>query len=111
MMPQLVEEARAQPHRGESYITTGHGRPYKSGPTLGMAVQRWTTEAGLTRRSSHGVRKAAGRILAEAGATQHQIMAVMAHTQPQTSAIYTDSVERALLAEKAMATVEGLRIE
>lgn len=110
MSPQLIEVTRAVEIIGRAYILGADGQPFNGGPSLGNKVRDWTAEAGLTRRSSHGLRKSMGALLAEAGATQHQIMAVMAHTKPQTSAIYTESAERAALAGKAMETLQGLRI-
>ncbi len=110
MSPQLIEVTRAPEVIGRAYILGADGQPFMNAPSLGNKVRDWVGEAGLTGRSSHGLRKSMGALLAEAGATQHQIMAVMAHTKPQTSAIYTESAERAALAGQAMATLQGLRI-
>jgi hypothetical protein len=46
-----------------------------------------------------------GELLADAGAIQHQIMAVMAHTQPATSAIYTNKADRRRMATDAMDSI------
>lgn len=110
LAPQVIEEARAQTVIGASYILNAHGRPFRSSAALGMRVQRWTAEAGLTNRSSHGVRKGAGGWLAEHGATQHQIMAVMSHSSPKTSEIYTRSAARSRLAADAMQAISGIRL-
>ena len=48
-------------------------------------------------------------MLAEAGCTQHQIMAVMAHTQARTSEIYTKDVSRQNLAAAAMTLMSGFK--
>lgn len=110
MLPQLFEETRASKVIGPTYLLHMRGKPFKNGNVLGNSVQDWTREAGLAGRSSHGLRKALGAILAEAGATQHQIMSVMAHTKPQTSEIYTRSAERSRLAAQAMEAIRGLRL-
>ena len=110
LAPQLIEEARAQIVIGSAYILNAHGKPFRSSGALGIRVQRWTDTAGLTQRSSHGLRKAGAVLLAESGATQHQIMAVMAHTSPQTSEIYTRSAARARLAAEAMRSISGFRL-
>lgn len=109
MAPQLAETIRGMPVAGKTYLLTSYGRPFGEG-SLGNSVRDWTAAAGLKGRTSHGLRKALGGLLAEAGATQHQIMAVLAHTSPKTSEIYTRSAQRAHLAGEAMAAIGGLRI-
>lgn len=111
LAPQLVAAIRATGVIGKTYILNNQGQPYASSNALARAVERWTHAAGLERRSSHGLRKALGALLAEAGATQHQIMSVMSHVSPTTSAIYTRSAERTRLAGEAMAAIGGLRFD
>ena len=52
-------------------------------------------------RSPHGLRKAAGRRLAEAGATAHQIMSILGLTL-QTAEIYTRQAEQGRMAVAGM---------
>lgn len=112
MLPALQEATRAVTVVGPTYILNDQGRPFASTEALRVRVQRWIAEAGLNKDghklSSHGVRKAVGDFLAENGATQHQIMAVMAHTQAKTSEIYTRGVDRRNLAISAMQSMAGL---
>lgn len=108
MLPALHEATRAVTVVGPTYILNEKGQPFASTEALRVRVQRWITEAGLTDRSSHGIRKALGDFLAENGATQHQIMAVMAHTQAKTSEVYTRGVNRRNLASSAMQAMAGL---
>ena len=108
MAPQLAEAVRATGVIGRTYILNQQGQPFANGPVLAERVRRWTADAGLERRSSHGLRKALGGILADAGATEHQIMSVLSHASPTTSAIYTKSAQRARLAGEAMASIRGL---
>jgi|GEM_PF-2574357 len=49
-------------------------------------------------------------LLAEQGATSHQIMSVLAHTQSETREIYTKGAERIRLATAAMDAIAGFRI-
>ena len=49
-------------------------------------------------------------LLAERGATSHQIMSVLAHTQSETREIYTKGAERIRLATAAMDAIAGFRI-
>jgi integrase len=108
MLPALHEATRAVTVIGPAYLLNERGRPFASTEALRVRVQRWIAEAGLTGLSSHGVRKAVGDFLAENGATQHQIMAVMAHTQAKTSEIYTRGVDRRNLASSAMQAMKHL---
>jgi integrase len=63
--------------------------------------------AGLIDRTPHGLRKSAGRRLAEAGCTVKQIMAVLGHKTMQEAAHYTESADQERLADAAMATLVG----
>ena len=47
-------------------------------------------------------------LMAEAGSSQHQIMAVMAHTQARTSEVYTKGVQRRGLATDGMQSLAAL---
>ncbi|OWU84054.1 hypothetical protein ATO6_15500 [Oceanicola sp. 22II-s10i] len=108
MMPQLRASIAAAGRIGPSYVLSEHGRPYRNPESYRMRFRRWCDEAGLVDRSSHGIRKAMSELLAEAGCSEHQIMAVTSHTQPSTSAIYTRRADRARMAAQAMAAAEGL---
>ena len=109
MLPPLYEATRIGTVVGKAYILNDKGKPYKNGQTLRTRVQRWCTEAGIPGYSSHGVRKAVGELLAEAGCSQHQIMSVMAHTQAKTSEIYTRGAERRVMAGDAMRAIAHLK--
>ncbi|MDP1669812.1 hypothetical protein [Phaeovulum sp.] len=63
---------------------------------------------GAEGLSSHGIRKAAGELLALQGASQYHIMAVHGHSSAKTSEVYTKGVERDRLAEQAMRMLEGM---
>lgn len=65
----------------------------------------WATDAGLPPgRTPHGLRKAAGRRLAEAGATAHQIMSILGVTL-ETAVIYTREAEQMRMAVAGMARI------
>jgi integrase len=55
----------------------------------------------------HGLRKAAGRRLAEAGCTAHEIMSVLGHRTLAEAERYTRDADQAQLAMDAMAKLEG----
>lgn len=106
MLPPLLDAIEALPVRStEAYILSKHGRPFKNAAVMGNAVRDWCLEAGLTNRSQHGVRKAFAELLGEVGCSNLQIMSVMSHTKPQTSAIYTEHAERKTMAGMAIDAV------
>lgn len=108
MLSPLFEATRAAKVVGPSYILNDKGQPFASTEALRVRVQRWCSAAGLEGRSSHGVRKAVAELMAESGCTQHQIMAVMAHTQARTSEVYTKGVQRRLLAADGIQALSAL---
>lgn len=107
MMPPLWDATRSVPD-GAAYLLTDHGRPFASPESLRNRIRKWCTAAGLSNRTSHGVRKAVAELLAEAGCSQHQIMAVMAHTQAKTSEIYTRGAQRRAMSGDAMQVLSRL---
>ena len=55
----------------------------------------------------HGLRKATGRRLAEAGATAKMIMAILGHTTLAETERYTEEADQVCLAEDAVIKLEG----
>jgi integrase len=55
----------------------------------------------------HGLRKAAGRMLAETGATAKMIMSILGHTTLAEAARYTEEADQAGRAEDAVIKLEG----
>lgn len=56
---------------------------------------------------THGLRKAAGRLLAEAGASTKQIMAILGPRSLNLAELYTRDAEQEHLAASGMTTWEG----
>lgn len=108
MLPPLYTATRAMTLIGPTYLLSDKGKPFASVEALRVRVQRWCETAGLPERSSHGIRKAMAAWMAQAGCTQHQIMAVMAHTQAKTSEIYTRTANRQILAADGIQALAGL---
>ena len=90
----------------KTFLITDYGKPFsKNG--FGNRFRSWCRDAGLPDDlSSHGIRKAVGAILAEAGCTQYEIMALHGHGDPKASEIYTRSVDRRKLVESAMGRID-----
>lgn len=100
--PKLREALAAWPRKGDIIITGTHGQPFTSG-SYGNFFQDATNGAKLpTRCASHGLRKAAARRLAEAGASEKEIAAITGHTTLKEVARYTRAASRSKLAKSAM---------
>lgn len=110
ILPPLLRAIDAQQvkHVSGTYLLNSHGKPFASSDSFRNKFKKWCIEAGLPDRSPHGIRKAAGHLLALEGATQHQIMAVHGHSQAATSEVYTRDVERRRLAADAVAKLSGM---
>ena len=88
-----------------------HGRPERpyTARALGGLFRRWCTEAGLPDHCrSHGLRKAGARRLAEAGATEYQIMSFLGHKTPTEAARYTAAANRTKLAASGLAKLRAI---
>lgn len=107
ILPPLERALRAQKVIGPTYLLRHDGKPFASAGSFDNWFRKRIIEAGLcangkATRSSHGIRKAAGEILALEGATQYHIMAVHGHASARTSEVYTAGVNRQQLARDAM---------
>src|SRR5690606_24713414 len=71
VLPPLHKATRATTVQGNAYMLTEYGQPFKSAEGLRNRFKKWCLEADLPDLSSHGIRKAAGKLLAEEGCTQY----------------------------------------
>ncbi len=95
-----------------TFITTDYGKPFASAAAFGNKFADWCRETGflpvlcddgrVRSYRAHGLRKAACRLLAHAGCTAPEIMAVSGHTTLAQVQIYIDEVEQEHMAEAAM---------
>ncbi|TDE34159.1 tyrosine-type recombinase/integrase [Antarcticimicrobium sediminis] len=108
ILPPLADAIAEQKVVGPAYLMTGWGKPFASSAAFGNWFRDRVAEAGLEGRSPHGIRKAAGELLALEGASQYHIMAVHGHTQAKTSEHYTSGVNRQRLAAEAMRMLGNL---
>ena len=88
------------------FVLTEYGKPF-SRPGIGNAMKKWTQTAGLPSRCSlHGLRKALGARLAEAGLTENQIAAVLGHSGTGAVKTYTRGANQKKLAAEALIALE-----
>jgi integrase len=103
--PTLAMILEATPGDNMTFLVAGAGKPF-SPAGFGNVFRQWCEEAGLPKRcSAHGLRKAACRRLAEAGASTHQIAAISGHRTLSEVARYTQAAQQKMLARAAMATI------
>jgi len=107
--PSLREAIDAYPNDNMTFLVTREGQPF-SPAGFGNWFADATRGAGLPKGcSAHGLRKAAGRRLAEAGCTQHEIMAVLGHKTLKEVVRYTAAADQRRLADSAFGNV-GSRV-
>ena len=88
------------------YLVTEFGKPH-SAKGFGNRFKKRCREAGLEDLSAHGLRKLGAQRCAEAGATEHQLMALFGWTNPQQAAVYTRKANRAKLESQAALLLQG----
>jgi integrase len=84
-----------------TFLAHGSDRPYKP-ETLGNWFREQCLAAGLPHCSLHGLRKAGATRLADAGATEFEIMAFLGHRTPDEARTYTKKANRKTLADSGM---------
>jgi integrase len=96
--PDLAAVLAALPKDAFTFLQTRLGAS-RSPNGLGNKMREWRDAAGLPECSSHGLRKAISRRLAEAGATPHQIMSVTGHKSLSAVERHTRAAGRGNLAD------------
>ncbi len=110
MLDPLYDATRAAKVQGRTYLLNAWGQPFATPDSLGGMFRKWCRQAALSDRSAHGVRKGLASLLVELGATEYQAMAILAHTEPKTSAIYTRGAERWRLSREGMSLLKGFTL-
>jgi integrase len=103
--PILGAELDRLPKTNLTFVMTAQGKPMSE-----AGFTQWFVEcaqaAGLPERSGpHGLRKAAGRMLAEAGCSALEIAAITGHASLKEVERYTKSAQQAKLARSAISRV------
>jgi integrase len=103
--PQLLEAIAAMAVTGtDTFLVNDYGKSFTVAG-LGMRMREWCNAAGLPHCTAHGLRKAAARRAAEAGASNQELKAVGGWTTDKQVSVYTAAVEQKRMAEQAMAPV------
>ncbi|MDH3667654.1 MAG: tyrosine-type recombinase/integrase [Paracoccaceae bacterium] len=96
--PDLAAALDRLPRDGFTFLETRLGKS-RSPDGLSKLMRKWCNAAGLPQCSSHGLRKACARRLAEARATTHEIAAVTGHATLSEVERYTRAAKRSGLAD------------
>jgi integrase len=108
--PELQAVLDALPKTNLTFLMTEYGKPMTAAGFSGWFVG-CAKAAGLIDRTPHGLRKAAGRRLAEAGCSAHQIMSILGHKSLSEAERYTRSVDQERMAKDAIASLPGAKRE
>ena len=105
ILPPLRQSIGATPTGHLVYLVTAYGHPH-SAKGFGTWFKNRCREAGVGHLSAHGLRKLGAQRCAEAGATEHQLMALFGWTNPQQAAVYTKKADRAKLEAAAVVLLQ-----
>jgi integrase len=96
----LAARAKRTGGNAEYLLTHKWGRPYGA-QSLALRVRETLRRVGHTEYTTHGLRKNAGIMLAENGASVPQIMAALGHKTPKMALYYCRLANQKLLADQA----------
>ena len=103
ILPELAAELAQLPLGQMPLIARDDGiAPYRN-ESFGNMLRKWIAKAGLEGLAAHGLRKAGARRLAEAGATEFEVMSFLGHGSAREASRYVAAANRASLADSGMA--------
>jgi len=106
ILPALDTILADVPKDNMTFLTTQFGKPFTAAG-FGNWFRDRCDEAGLSRCSAHGLRKAASRRLAEYGCTVHEVAAITGHASLREVQRYTKGADQRRLAASAMEKVKA----
>lgn len=109
--PQLKASLAIVPTSGFALLQIQNGQPYTKGGLDNWFRRKREAANVASGLSPHGLRKAAGRRLAEAGATAHEIMSILGHRSLREVQRYTADADQKRNAIAAMKKVAGTDFE
>ena len=101
ILPVLAQTLAAGPCGDLTYICGERGNPLTK-ESFGNLFRKACNAAGLSRRSAHGLRKAAATRAADNGATEAQLEAIFGWTGGRMAAHYTRAANRRRLSLNSM---------
>lgn len=104
--PVLAAELALATKSDLTILLTQFGKPFTANG-FGNRMRKWCNTAELPDCTSHGLRKAAARRLAEAGCSNKEIMAITGHQTDKEVTRYTKAADQIKLADRAMKAIGG----
>ena len=98
ILPELQRELALLPSTQMVLLARNDGETGYAVESFGILFRRWCNEAGVPG-SAHGLRKAGARRLAEAGATEFEVMSFLGHASAKEASRYVAAANRATLAD------------
>lgn len=108
--PELRALIEGLPKDAGTFLQTNEGKQ-RSEKALTGDMRRWCDAAGLPDCTSHGLRKAIARRLAEAGAGAHVVGAVTGHKTLSEVQRYTEAADRDRMATDGIGLISGTNPE
>lgn len=108
--PKLQQAIDACPSGHLSFLVTEFGKPFTANG-FGNWFRRQCDAAGIQGYSSHGLRKAASRRMAEIGLSNALIKSITGHTSDTEVTRYTKSARQQIMTNKAMSALSNHDIE
>ena len=103
ILPELGRELSYLPPTQMVLLAREDGLKGYANESFGNLFRRWCADAGLPHCAAHGLRKAGARRLAEAGATEFEVMSFLGHGTAREASRYVADANRATLADSGMA--------
>lgn len=99
--PELKRVLEGTLRQNMTFLVTEYGKPFTANG-FGNWMRDRCNEAGLPQCSSHGLRKAMAKRLAEAGCSVNEIMSITGHKTEGEVIRYTKEAQKKVLADHAM---------
>lgn len=108
--PELKRVLEGTPRQNMTFLVTEYGKPFTANG-FGNWMRDRCDEASLPQCSSHGLRKAMAKRLAEAGCSVNEIMSITGHTTEGEVIRYTKEAQKKVLADHAMNALQHGRAQ
>ena len=95
ILPEVARELALLPTTQMVLLARNDGVKGYAVESFGILFRRWCNEAGLPGCSAHGLRRAGARRLAEAGATEFEVMSFLGHATAKEASRYVAAANRA----------------
>ena len=103
ILPELARELAVLPSTQMVLLATNDGAKGYAVESFGILFRSWCNEAVLPGCSAHGLRKTGARRLAEAGASELEVMSFLGLATAREASRYVAAANRASLADSGMA--------